>query len=188
MPRLDDARAAILDAAQELAQKRGYAGFSFRDIAEAVGVKSSSIHYHFPTKDDLISALLDRYGASFLDALEERYAANPTPITAIGAFIELCRIVLVEQNRMCLCGMMASEADLLPPPARRGTADFFEACTLWLIPHFKGLGEENPRAAAMDLIARLEGAMLMARISDNVENFTAIAERILTQIKAQDTA
>lgn len=188
MPRLDDARTLILDAALELAQKRGYAGFSFRDVAQAVGVKSASIHYHFPTKDDLVEALIARYSEAFMTELGARYARNPTPKTAVLAFIGMCRDVLVEGNRMCLCGIMASEADLLPAPARTGTAAFFETCAEWLSPHMAELGEDDPKAAAQDIIARLEGAMLMARVAGDTSAFTTIAERISRQIEAKVAA
>jgi TetR/AcrR family transcriptional repressor of nem operon len=32
----------------------GYNGFSHADIAEAIGIRKASIHYHFPTKVDLV--------------------------------------------------------------------------------------------------------------------------------------
>ncbi|NIP29545.1 MAG: TetR family transcriptional regulator, partial [Candidatus Dadabacteria bacterium] len=43
----------IVDLSKELFQKRGYKAFSYRDIAKEIGIKTSSIHYYFPTKDDL---------------------------------------------------------------------------------------------------------------------------------------
>jgi len=43
----------ILTVAEGLIQSQGYNTFSYRDIANQVGVKTSSIHYHFPTKADL---------------------------------------------------------------------------------------------------------------------------------------
>lgn len=48
----------IIEAAQELAQTRGYNGFSYQDIAERVGIRTASIHYHFPSKGDLGKAAL----------------------------------------------------------------------------------------------------------------------------------
>jgi len=44
-----DTEAKILDLAETLIRQNGYNGFSFRDIASGVGVKSSSVHYYFPT-------------------------------------------------------------------------------------------------------------------------------------------
>ena len=36
-------------------------GFSFRELAADVGVKSSSVHYHFPTKEALAAAVIRRW-------------------------------------------------------------------------------------------------------------------------------
>ncbi|WP_157628311.1 helix-turn-helix domain-containing protein, partial [Ensifer sp. BR816] len=46
-----------MDAAEERIRRAGYSGFSFREIAADVGVKSASVHYHFPTKERLAAAV-----------------------------------------------------------------------------------------------------------------------------------
>src|SRR5690242_7158071 len=51
----------ILDIAENLIQTQGYNAFSFRDIAEAAGIKTSSIHYYFPAKADLGKAVVARH-------------------------------------------------------------------------------------------------------------------------------
>lgn len=47
---MTDTSNAIMDATEERIRQGGYSGFSFREIAADVGVKSSSVHYHFPIK------------------------------------------------------------------------------------------------------------------------------------------
>src|ERR1700682_630937 len=61
---------AILDVAEQLAQTRGYNGFSYADIAAPLGVTKASLHYHFPSKADLGCALIERYHRTFASALE----------------------------------------------------------------------------------------------------------------------
>ena len=46
-------RGAILDAAEELLQRRGYNAFSYHHIAVQLGIRNAAIHYHFPAKEDL---------------------------------------------------------------------------------------------------------------------------------------
>ena len=58
--------AAILDIAQRLIQMRGYNGFSFKDIATSLGIRTASIHYHFPSKADLGVSLTSRYRERFM--------------------------------------------------------------------------------------------------------------------------
>ncbi len=56
-----DTKLKILDTAQELIQKLGVNAMSYADISTAVGIRKASIHYHFPSKEDLLVSLLERY-------------------------------------------------------------------------------------------------------------------------------
>jgi AcrR family transcriptional regulator len=51
-------RRRILEAANTLFAERGYSGTSMRDIAEHLGMTSASLYYHFPAKEELLSALV----------------------------------------------------------------------------------------------------------------------------------
>lgn len=52
------ARDEILDAAAELFTTQGFASTSTRSIADAVGIRQSSLYHHFKTKDDILEDLL----------------------------------------------------------------------------------------------------------------------------------
>ena len=54
-----DTRTELLIQAESLVRGRGWSGFSYADLAEAVGIRKASIHHHFRTKDDLGAALVD---------------------------------------------------------------------------------------------------------------------------------
>ncbi|BBX62138.1 TetR family transcriptional regulator [Mycobacterium saskatchewanense] len=56
----DTPREEILDAAAELFTECGYTATSTRAIADAVGIRQSSIYHHFETKDDILDNLLVR--------------------------------------------------------------------------------------------------------------------------------
>jgi AcrR family transcriptional regulator len=51
---------AILDEATRLFAERGYAACSMADLAECVGLRKASLFHHFPSKDDLYGAVLER--------------------------------------------------------------------------------------------------------------------------------
>lgn len=59
-------REKILDAAAEIAGERGYEGTSINLISERSGLPASSIYWHFKDKDELIAAVIDRSGTSWL--------------------------------------------------------------------------------------------------------------------------
>src|SRR5690348_724833 len=52
-------RCAILDAAARLFSERGYASTSLRDIAKAASMKAGSLYYHFSSKDEIVTAVID---------------------------------------------------------------------------------------------------------------------------------
>lgn len=53
-------REEILDAATVLFGEFAYNGVSMRDVAAATGVTHAGLRYHFPSKDDLLLAVLER--------------------------------------------------------------------------------------------------------------------------------
>lgn len=54
-------RQHILDAALKLFSHKGYGATSVRDIAEAAGLSKGNVYHHFPDKETIFRALLDRY-------------------------------------------------------------------------------------------------------------------------------
>lgn len=60
---------AILDEATRLFAERGYSACSMADLAECVGLRKASLFHHFPSKDDLYGAVLERLVRSLSDTL-----------------------------------------------------------------------------------------------------------------------
>ncbi|MEV4091133.1 TetR/AcrR family transcriptional regulator [Streptosporangium saharense] len=67
----------IYRAAVELMAARGYHGTTLRDVARAVGLQMSSIYYHFPSKQELLLAVMRR-------TTRDLRAAVEPPISAAG--------------------------------------------------------------------------------------------------------
>jgi AcrR family transcriptional regulator len=72
------ARDEILDAAAELFTSQGYGNTSTRAIADAVGIRQSSLYHHFATKDDILAELLSGTVAAGL-GFAKAVAARPLP-------------------------------------------------------------------------------------------------------------
>jgi TetR/AcrR family acrAB operon transcriptional repressor len=74
MPRLDVRsirRDQILDAAERLVARRGWAQTSFAEICREADVSNGVLTYHFKDKDDLFLALFERSALRWRDHLEE---------------------------------------------------------------------------------------------------------------------
>lgn len=144
---------AIMDAAERRIREAGYSGFSFREIAADVGVKSASVHYHFPTKEALAVAVARRYTDRFAEAIDEQARTGAAPI---AVWRQVFRQALLGDGRMCLCGALGSAAADLPDGVVAEARRFFTLGIDRLIE--AGLSRDK----AMQVLATLEGAMLMA--------------------------
>src|SRR6202451_700678 len=66
--RSPDTRERVLAVAQNLFAEQGYRGTSLRDIARRIGIKAPSLLHHFPSKQQLYLAVLDKMFESLEDA------------------------------------------------------------------------------------------------------------------------
>ncbi|MCK1388363.1 TetR/AcrR family transcriptional regulator [Bradyrhizobium sp. 21] len=162
-----DMREAVLAAARATVQARGYTALSFRELAKDVGIKSASVHYHFPTKGDLGVALARRYTEEGAAYLEEVLATAPDPHTCFDRYVAIFRAALANGNRMCLSGIMSAELDDLPEEVRREIERFPRMNIAWIT---RVLAAANPSASeeasserAMAIYAAIAGAQLIAR-------------------------
>lgn len=63
-------REAVLDAAEELFHHRGFHGVSVDDLGAAAGISGPGLYRHFPSKDALLMAVLDRIWVRLRPAVE----------------------------------------------------------------------------------------------------------------------
>jgi AcrR family transcriptional regulator len=77
----EEKRRRLLDAAEEIMLKDGYAAISSRSVAAAVGIQAPLVHYHFPTLDDLFIAVLQRRAGRNVERMAEALA-SPQPLRA----------------------------------------------------------------------------------------------------------
>lgn len=183
----------ILDTAERLVQVRGFNAFSYADVAKEVGVQKASLHHHFRTKGDLGAALVDRYHRVFLGALAAIEADSEKARDRVEAYAGLYGAVL-RRNRMCLCGMLATDAATLPKGMRERIARFFEENESWLA-RILETGRKRGELAfdgpadtlAQVFVSSLEGAMLVSRASGSARLFDPIARRLLESVLPKGT-
>ena len=157
---------ALLSAAEKRVRSSGYNAVSFRDLAGDVGIKSASVHYHFPTKEDLAAAVARAYTERHMAALGDPQDPARAPADLIALYVDLFRRELIEHRLMCLCGVLATETSALPPSLNAEARVFFERNLAWLeavIARAEPKARhEDVEARALRITALLEGAMLVA--------------------------
>jgi len=187
-PSLADTAQRILDIAERLVQTRGFNGFSYADIAEALEVTKASLHYHFPSKAELGKRMIERYEERFLAALRGIDESGANPREKLKRYVRIYADVL-RDNRMCLCGMLASDYTTLPKGMKDEVRHFFDENEQWLATlleqgrkagtfDFKG----SPREVASSVVGSLEGAMMLARSYGDAARFDSAAERLIASL------
>lgn len=71
----------VLDAAAKIFRDYGYAGTTMRAIADEADLKAGSIYYHYKSKDELITAVLDLSIRSLTDTVASELEALPETAT-----------------------------------------------------------------------------------------------------------
>jgi TetR/AcrR family transcriptional repressor of nem operon len=164
-------REQIVDKAFELMLQRGLNGFSYRDIAEPLGIKNAAIHYHFPNKMDLIKALIDENVQTLRRSTSEFMAyGGPARPQLEGLFrfaLQQCKC----GRPICLAGALAVDYDELPDDIKVANDRFMRDSRNWLTrvlevgrqqQEFTFEGE--PRIKAISILATIQGARQLARI------------------------
>src|SRR5262252_7994536 len=127
---MSDMKTAIMDAAERRIQLGGFGGFSFREIAADVGIKSASVHYHFPTKDDLAAAVIRRWAEHTSEVVDEELKKDPDPVRA---WTKAFRGTAYSDAHMCPCTVLGAASQHLPEQVAKEVKSFFKMCQKKLV-------------------------------------------------------
>jgi TetR/AcrR family transcriptional regulator, transcriptional repressor for nem operon len=150
---MSDVKTAIMDAAERRMQLGGFGGFSFREIAADVGIRSSSVHYHFPTKEDLAAAVIRRWAEETSKYIDAELEKDPDPL---WVWIKAFRGTAVSEGRMCPCTVLGAASQDLPAEVAAEVKGFFKMCLAKLVE--EGLSASN----AAEVLSTITGAQVVA--------------------------
>ncbi|GEL17004.1 TetR/AcrR family transcriptional regulator [Pseudonocardia asaccharolytica] len=184
-----DTRTKLLDAATELVRSRGYSAFSYADLASAVKIRKASIHYHFPTKEDLGAELVSSWRAQSLAKMDRIGRDGRDTFDKLERYSTLYRADL-PHGLICPCGALAAEADAIPERVRAEVDRFFEASIAWLT---RTLAEGGARAevrvdvdpawSARSILSTFQGALIVARSMADTEFFDEVVSTTLARLR-----
>lgn len=174
----------IIAAARQLIMRRGYNGFSYADISDAINIRKASIHHHFPAKTDLVIAVLDAWREAFAADVASLEASGADAIAQLRAYIgHWERCIADDTAPFCVAGMLGAELPSLPAEVAQGVKTFFDNLTSWLEQVLEsGVKggiiklDSSVHAEAATLVSLVYGAMLAARAYANVELFKQVTE------------
>jgi len=179
----------ILDVAETIIQKQGYNGFSYADISKAVNIRKASIHHHFPSKAALAVAVVRRYRDVFNNSLTKIKLKHDDWLDKLYQYGNLYEHALSE-NKLCLCGMLASDVETLPRLLKKEVQLFFTDHIAWLVDilsiHYKSLTNKRLTEIAWQIVSSLQGAVMLARAQGDKTIFVSASRELfslLTKIK-----
>ncbi|QDP71378.1 TetR/AcrR family transcriptional regulator [Legionella israelensis] len=158
----------ILTEAESLIQRKGYNAFSFKDIANAVNIKTASIHYHFPSKEDLgvevIAWHIEKISKALLEISHDSSLSARQKLHALLDAVFL--MTYNNERKMCLGGMFASDTQSLPISIQNKARKFFEVILDWIQQILKNSGYDTASSIlfARQILSLIEGSLLLARL------------------------
>lgn len=180
----------IVDTARRLIMTRGYNGFSYADVAEAVGIRKASIHHHFAAKSDLAIAVVEQSRAIIQAQVAQLAEAEPDAAAQLRAYAGYWeRCILDNSAPFCVAAMLAAELPSLPDDLAASVRAHFADLTGWLA-RILALGVRQgsvslvgaPAEEADAFMSAIYGAMLSARAFDDPTRFVAITETLLSRV------
>ncbi len=183
----------LVDEAARLIVDRGYNGFSYADLSERFGIQKASIHHHFPSKVDLVVAVVERGRAGIQGQIAALEAGPPAMERLLGYTGYWERCILDQTSPFCLAGVLAAELPGLPTEIGAAVRGHFADLAQW-VEGVLTLGvaqgsmtlEDTPAVEAEIFVAAVYGAMLAARAFDDPTKFSVVVEAFIRRIRVEN--
>ncbi len=174
---------AILDLAESLLQDKGFNGFSYAHIASELGVKNAAIHYHFPSKEDLGCAIVQRYRDRFQLWVNNARVKDLSPQEKLDWFFSIYANMRADHGKVCIAGALETEFNSIPDALRQQTESLTGELLSWLASTLEegrdaGVFQFNgqPVDKAALILSSVQGALQMARALGTDKFYAVVAQ------------
>jgi len=181
-----DTRSSILHLADHLVKDKGFNAFSFHDISKTIGIKTASVHYHFPTKTDLGVALVQDH----IDRLERhiKRSAHLEPKARLESFFSVY-IKLKAEDKVCLVGSLATDLHSVDGAIKQELQKLGAIVLAWVTEILKEGRRKAifafagaPRTKALMIITNMLGIVQLSRLTKSAD-VAAVKRAILKELK-----
>jgi AcrR family transcriptional regulator len=170
--------ASIVEAAMRVLARQGYARTSLMDIANEVGMSKGAVHYHFPTKEALMTTVLEAACDAVAKHTLDVWTSSGNPDEALRSSLrELWRVRAELSNEAKVVADLLAQTlhdETLRPPLAQYYRFASSQVQAHLTEHLDTLGLK-PKIPA-DKVARLLHAMLDGLLMQKIVDPEAIQE------------
>lgn len=181
-------RQRILNYSEELMLSMGYNGFSFLDISKKIGIKKASMHYHFPTKEDLAVTIVRKYRNLFIRWKKQN--SSKETLGKIESFFSLYHSLYRNGKQICPIGMLLAEYSTIPELLQKEVKGLLEDEKNWILTTLElGLKsneiskEVQPLLFADLIMSYLSGSIKFWRLNSSDETYYTAKEYFLKKIE-----
>jgi TetR/AcrR family transcriptional regulator, transcriptional repressor for nem operon len=178
---VEDKRARLVRAGWELLHQQGFQRTTLGDVAHRADVPLGNVYYYFKTKDSLCEAIVEAHAAA-LSADLAKWEEEGGPKQRLRALIRAPRASMDAVLAYgCPHGSLCQELEKLGAgsPLAKAGARLMEIYVAWAEAQFRALGAgARARDRAVDLVAALQGAMLLAHTFRSAELLEASLRRL----------
>ncbi len=181
-----ETRERIIEAARQLFFQQGYGATGIAQILKESQANSGSLYHFFPTKEDLLVAVLENYKAMLqTHVLGPAYARVDDPIERIFAVLDGYRRLLEATHFSlgCPIGNLALEISNSHPLARRFVVENFENWRIAIRSLIEDASGRLPLETDSEGLSRLvlstmEGAVMLARAYHSFDPFDGAVQQL----------
>jgi TetR/AcrR family transcriptional regulator, transcriptional repressor for nem operon len=183
----------IRQTAQTLICDLGYSAFSYADVSEAVQISKANIHYHFPTKANLVVSVLKAHREKLIHGTQLLTQQVGDPLERLLAYVQHWEgCIQGKKEPFCIAALLAAELPSLPEEVRVEIQQHFLELSGWIRKTLEeGIKDRSlklqgsPEDEAQAFMALVHGAMLSARAFGKVDVFQAITNNALQRISTR---
>ena len=182
-------RDKIVGAARRLFYTHGFDDTSLGDIAREAGVPKGNFYYHFPSKDDVLRAVLEARRLDTEGALACWADDHPDPRSRLRRFVAMITSQRDEIVRYgCPTGSLLTELGKKRDDLRPNALSILNLYVELAVAAFAELGHDEARARTLGirLLARAQGAIVVAHAYADTEVLERELAEIATWIDEQD--
>lgn len=162
-----ETRAAILDAATDVLLEDGYGNFVYRTVAKRAEVEPGNVQYYFPTKRDLLSAVLQPELDNYLDRLQGEIEKGRTEAEKIDLMVDYLMTDIRNERTLKLWLSiygMATHDEEMAEMVSEWYRSYINSLAGYLQKVFPSLDNDRAYDAAVCVTAQFDGLMVVLQV------------------------